>query len=679
MLWKGSGSFRTLVAFRPSARRGLLRLGVLACCIFSILLISQSVALAQVSQAVRNIDTVATSAGLGRANNLYVIIGNVINVFLSVLGVVFLGYMLFAGYLYTMAGDDPAQVEKALRMIRNAVIGLIIIASAFVLTAFILERLAEVSSGDVENAETGPRASFPSSAGSLGNGIVEYHLPMRDAVNVPRNTAIIVTFTEPIKIASLVQDYLDNGTPALLTDDTATTTLNATTFHIIRRDGTREETLRSDQVDVHFTDDRKTFVFRPRAWLGSPSVNTPYRVEIMPGTSGLLREDGRPAFTSDFPTGYRWQFEVSTVVDLTPPKITSIVPSGGMRAEPPNTIIQINFDEAVDPTSASGIYRSVLGIASGFDNIEVTSGLSTPPDSPFARVEGAWKISNRYQTVEFVPDDICGSNACGRDIHCLPRRGTESAPTESTVKLLAKAASLITVGSPQAVVSSALYNGIVDVCGNSLDGNGNGTAEGPNPISPLLSDNRQAVFRTNGAVDITAPKIFATDPNPGLGVYASDGTGGSSFMPVDHEPKAAFGLWPSHSASADILQASTVNAANVYMTRQNEPREITSDTFWFTSYQIIHQPAAGTDRVVPPPDFGSIAISHRLYARLPSTARVGSLSPTYAPIITSGVQNLLQNCFKPSGSATCAATLEVGTCCNNNPQAVGCLFSHRTP
>jgi len=663
MLWKGSSTSTRVPSSTRSYKRILFGIVLLCVSVAGVYALSHTPVFAQTTEAVTNVETVATRAGIANVS-IYTIVGRVIYVFLSLVGLILLGYMLYAGFLWTTAGENQENVERARRMIQNAIIGLLIIAASFAITSFILSRLSDVSSNGGGESSSVPPLSFPSAAGALGNGIIEYHLPERDASGVPRNTSIIVTFKEPIKISSLVQGYDDAGTPDDLTDDRATTALNVGTVRIIKMGGGREETLTTGQVDVRFTEDRKTFVFKPRDWLGSPTVNTDYRVELMPGRTGLLLQDGNPAFGPEHPSGYRWQFEVSTLVDLTPPRITSIIPARGVQ--PPNVVIQINFDEAIDPTSAAGVFRA----GRGFSNIEV--GAAAPISDPTAvstRVEGEFKISNRYQTVELITDDICGRNACGRDIHCLPRL--------STISLLAKAAQ-VSSEPPQARIIStggggALYDGIVDIASNSLDGNNDGTAQGP------ALDSVRTTFATGAEPVLTPPRIGSTNPTFGVTDYPT----GSSNVPNDHQPQATFGVDASDEL-ANILQASTVNSTNVYMTMQNEPPESARDTFWFNSYQVVLS-AAGIPVTIEPPAFGRTHINHRRYARLPTTAPPGTFPPVYAPIITSGVQNLLQNCFKPSASIDCPATLGSPSvpgnpnCCNDRTQAGACSFSRRTP
>ena len=72
---------------------------------------------------------------------LPVIVGNIINVLLGFLGIVLLGYLLYAGFLWMTAGGDEENVKKAKDMIKNAIIGLVIIVAAFAISSFVLQAL----------------------------------------------------------------------------------------------------------------------------------------------------------------------------------------------------------------------------------------------------------------------------------------------------------------------------------------------------------------------------------------------------------------------------------------------------------------------------------------------------------------------------------------------------------
>lgn len=592
------------------------------------------------STAVNNVNAAATAAGVATTSDLPTIIGRIIYVFLSIIGIVLLVLLIVAGYLWMTAAGDAKKVDKAKAYIRNAIIGLIIVTSSFAITSFILSQLAGVSQGGGGITGAGPGAGglgFPGSAGSLGGGIIEAHVPMRDATGVPRNTGIIITFKEPIAIASFISGYNDNNTPADLSDDVATSTTVGLNSDVVRIAPSARPTefLHTDQVTVRFTADRRTFVLRPIQPIGTPTANTDYAVELRPA---LLREDGRPAFTGSFSAGYRWQFTVSTFLDTTPPRLASVIPIEGGGPYAPNIIVQMNFDEAVDPTSASGRFSDNAG---GFSNMEIRA-VQNGTSGPVVRPDGEFRISNGYRTVEFVTDSACGTNSCGRTVYCLP--------VSSRINALVKAASL-SVAPPQAEFGAGGYDGIVDIAGNSFDGNKDGTAQGPG------QDNASWIFTTSDRPNLNPPLIRGGSliPQPNTG-----------NVPVEQPAQAQFDT---------ALQASTVNSSNVYITRENEPAG-TDDTFWWSPNSEV---VVGSGNE---PD-GRISINHRLYARVPQGGDPRTV-PMYYPFILSGVQSVYQNCFNPagssgSGSERCDANSTNPNCCNNRAQSGACPFPSRTP
>lgn len=69
------------------------------------------------------------------------IIGNIIKTVLSFLGVLFLVLMIYGGYTWMTARGNEQEIEKAKGLIKNAVIGLIIVLAAYAITAFIYWQL----------------------------------------------------------------------------------------------------------------------------------------------------------------------------------------------------------------------------------------------------------------------------------------------------------------------------------------------------------------------------------------------------------------------------------------------------------------------------------------------------------------------------------------------------------
>ncbi len=64
-------------------------------------------------------------------------IGDIIALVLSFIGVLFLILIIFAGISWMTAGGNDQKVEKAKTLIINAVIGLLIVLSAYTITSFI--------------------------------------------------------------------------------------------------------------------------------------------------------------------------------------------------------------------------------------------------------------------------------------------------------------------------------------------------------------------------------------------------------------------------------------------------------------------------------------------------------------------------------------------------------------
>lgn len=94
-----------------------------------------------------NVGKVGTSAGISSATDLPTIIGNIINVVLGFMGIVLLFYLLYGGFKWMTAGGDSKGVDEAKTMIRNAIIGLVIIVSSYAISNFVLSQLLVVTGG----------------------------------------------------------------------------------------------------------------------------------------------------------------------------------------------------------------------------------------------------------------------------------------------------------------------------------------------------------------------------------------------------------------------------------------------------------------------------------------------------------------------------------------------------
>ncbi|HAM88222.1 MAG: hypothetical protein US83_C0010G0041 [Candidatus Falkowbacteria bacterium GW2011_GWC2_38_22] len=68
-------------------------------------------------------------------------IGKVIGVGLSLIGILFLGLMIYGGFIWMIARGNEGEVTKAKDLIQAAIIGLVVVLAAYAITQFIGQQL----------------------------------------------------------------------------------------------------------------------------------------------------------------------------------------------------------------------------------------------------------------------------------------------------------------------------------------------------------------------------------------------------------------------------------------------------------------------------------------------------------------------------------------------------------
>lgn len=477
------------------------------------------------------------------------IAARIIQVALGLLGITAVGLLVYAGFIWMTAGGSEEKVTKAKNFMKNGVIGLIIIMSAFSIVTFVLSRLAP---DKVSVPPSSGRRGIGGLAGGGGFplGVIQFHYPDQGQTNVARNTNIMVTFVEPMLIESILHD---NGTPDNPTDDV----LNTKNISILKVDDD-PATGPFVSARAQATDDGRSFVFDPVDLLGNSESNVMYRVVL---GDGIMTAAGRAAF-GNF-GAYSWEFEVGTIIDLEPPNVVSVVPSLD-SSHARNVVVQITFNEAMNPMTVSG------AISRGFDNVAIRTSTGD-------MIDGRFVISNQYRTVEFISSDRCGTNSCGEEVYCLP--GNE------IINGYLRAAS-VSVQPPTALFP---VDGITDAASNSLDGDIDGAAVG----SP--GDDYSWSFNTTNQIDLTAPVITSVSPGP----Y-------STQVLLDAPLSASFSKY---------LQFSSINRQTVQLENAGN----------YTPTALVEG------------DHSRIIIKHEVFEE----------ELTYTPVITSGLRDLYQNCYRP--------------------------------
>ena len=559
-----------------------------------------------------------------------IIIARVIRVILGFLGIIALVLILYAGWMYMMSGGAPDKIEKAKKILSSAAIGLVIILSAFAIASFILNYLNVATQGTQPVGGSGG-AGFGGGVPTSGNTIIESHYPERDQLNVPRNTSIVITFKEDMDVSQIIKNNYIPPAPAvdILGDwddvngngkiDSGETydSINEDFVLIYKTDdGSAVATLVTD-VAASVMSDNRTFRFKPVSYLGSPSEEIWYSVAF---SSQLDKADGIGAFSGAIGgIGYVWSFLVSTIIDLTPPKIVSVIPYP-LTTEPRNVVVQINFNEAINPFSSSGSTLS----PSLFDNIIVSEVIN--PTTKIM-VNGNFYISNQYRTVEFLTEDFCGVNSCGEKVYCLP--------ATSTIEVLAKAATLVSTDEATARLYSFGFDGNVDMADNSLDGNSDDIAQGPEtqsvftepydanllitPFPAMQGDSYRWDFKTTDEILLTAPTIIAVGPD-----FSATNVG------YNEKPTATFNRLMMSSSMIKHVPPTAPGSVALHST--------SSLPFWLAKYDNI---TGGQT---------TIEIRHDSFFDFND----------YTPEFNAGLKDIYQNCFYPSAGdgpmGTCATS-----------------------
>lgn len=508
-----------------------------------------------------------TGLGFGTATGLStqdirITVAKIIRAFIGILGLVALVIVLYGGFLWMTSGGDEEKIAKGKKVLGNGVIGLVIILLSVGIVQFVISRLTSALYGQGQVTTAGGFVEDVFLTGALGAGPIESHYPGRGAGEIPRNTRIFVTFRHAIDPATIAADSNGNqkigtacpGTPCDVTQYDNYQDLILPEAIQVMRVGTNVDTTKLTAagrtadpaafaaeaakltpVGLAVAPDGKTIVLSPvvvaadgrvqttasgfaeRAFLGNANQPTAYIVRLTSAIKRATRRaDGTPEdlFIGAF-REYAWDFGVSTIIDLTPPQITSVIPfpdtgrdtadaTGaptvvGVPDQPRNVLVQVNFNEAVDPTVTTGALAAAQVAAGGFRHLGV--------ESAGARLPGTFTIANQYRTVEFVTDSACGQNSCGGTVYCLPGNAELLSLTE---------AAQLEAGGPAGLP----FSGVMDAAGNSLDGNGDGATQGPGAsgtrrfnrgataaVNAGASDSVQWTFFTNDTIDLTAPII----------------------------------------------------------------------------------------------------------------------------------------------------------------------------
>jgi cytochrome bd-type quinol oxidase subunit 2 len=97
-------------------------------------------------QALNNgVTNAGTEAGLGTSKSLPQLIGRLVQQAMTLLGILLVVMVIYAGFLYMTDQGAGDKAKKAKGIITSAVIGLVLIFAAYSITGFVVTALGEVA------------------------------------------------------------------------------------------------------------------------------------------------------------------------------------------------------------------------------------------------------------------------------------------------------------------------------------------------------------------------------------------------------------------------------------------------------------------------------------------------------------------------------------------------------
>jgi len=320
------------------------------------------------------------------------IIANVVRIALGFAGLIFVILIIYGGWMYMTSEGVAEKVTKAREIIKNSVIGILIIMSAFVIVSFIISSLQDGTAGG--NLDGGGSISFRSGLGALGACSVESIYPDDLAKDVARNSSIIITFKEAINPATICQ--LNTG-ETKCNGGGATQVNKETTVRVYRQ--SQKEACTAGETGCElvklkiYSNDNQTFVLVPESYLGSASENTWYEAYF---SNSIKKSNGDAVFKNCRTDYLNWQFEVSNKLDLVPPQVKSIFPPFDNEAD------LVASSASAIPASGSILVKAIpqASAEAKTSNLKITA-----VNSPAVKINGTYNCSGEETITVSVTAD----------------------------------------------------------------------------------------------------------------------------------------------------------------------------------------------------------------------------------------------------------------------------------
>lgn len=91
-----------------------------------------------------NLNNIGKASGIDTTQDVGSVVGGIISAALSLVGVLFLGFMVYAGFTWMTAQGETEKIDKAKKTIISSLIGLVVVLSAYAITAFVTSSVGNI-------------------------------------------------------------------------------------------------------------------------------------------------------------------------------------------------------------------------------------------------------------------------------------------------------------------------------------------------------------------------------------------------------------------------------------------------------------------------------------------------------------------------------------------------------
>ncbi|MFH1426846.1 MAG: Ig-like domain-containing protein [Candidatus Kerfeldbacteria bacterium] len=399
-------------------------------------LVSVSPALAQVNTAVEGI---ALSDRSPVEAVLYII-----SWVLGILAIIAVIIVIWGGVTWMTSGGNEEKIDRAKKILINGSIGLVIILAAWGIVLYVLSVLSGATGAGLGGDGNGQACVGCTVPGGGSEFYVLATNPEAGETDVTLCTDVTVLMNADVDQATVTNETLYVQVEGGGSDGSACT-VNTNCASAICSNGNCQ----GDSIPGvrGFAPGESTayFNFIPD---NEFEANTVYQAVVMGGSGGVLSEDSNDDQIDDrlaMTSSYIWTFTTGNDTDTIPPTVqensSSPFPADGETDVCTNTVINFDFSESMRITTFNDTLAYVLDSAG-------TQGNPADPDWSDTRSLRGWSFGGNFDYAQVRPSSQL-------DDYSL-----------YSTRLYA--------GDP----NDNFLGALTDSCGNPLDGDGDGTAEG---------------------------------------------------------------------------------------------------------------------------------------------------------------------------------------------------------